>query len=128
MNKKSPSVAPATEIVVSLLAQYADEHNSRQLRSDPRSYIYKTTQINIPDDVDVAVVQNSGVMVNLILPYYDAVGKRPSQPIDTEDMALVSGGFWYFEDTPLYVGGGYGGVSSAYYLGQQMSAYEGFPY
>ncbi len=93
---KKSNVAPATEIVVSLMSHYADSTGNHQLQNDPRTYIYKTTHINIPDDVDLSVVQNTGGTVNLVLPYYDAVQKSAAI-IDESELAGVSGGLGYAE-------------------------------
>ena len=93
---KKSSVAPATEIVVSLMSHYADTAGNHQLQNDPRTYIYKTTHINIPEEVDLSVVQNTGATVNLVLPYYDAVQKT-AEPIDESQLDSVTGGLGYAE-------------------------------
>ncbi len=89
MNKSK--IAPATEIVVSLMSHYTDVQGDKQLQSDPRAYIYKTTHINIPEQVDLAVVHNSGETVNLILPYYEGLSSSIEE-VQEKDMSDVVGG------------------------------------
>ncbi len=91
MKDKKIKLNPALEILGAIGTEKLSTQQVTDFKDDAKRFLHAEANINLNDDFDVNIVDNSANEVNLILPFYDALHFEAAQMTDAE-LQDVSGG------------------------------------
>ncbi len=91
MKKFNTKLAPATEILFSMLASGLNYKDEKILTENPKSFLHASADLDV-GDIDIVIVKNEPELVNIALPYYSLVQASTARALDFDDLEEVVGG------------------------------------
>ncbi len=91
-NNKTRELAPATEIMLGILAGGLNFKENAAILENPKDFLLAKADLDVSSEISVNTVTNKDGTVHLVLPYYEALDFRSSCALDDEDLTAVSGG------------------------------------
>ena len=92
MKDNKPKLSPAPEIMGAIGIQKLSTTQLAELKTDTKDFLQAHLDLNLGNEVNLNIVQNSNDEIHIALPFYSDLPPHTTDSLSDDDLEQVSGG------------------------------------